>query len=68
MSRGALCSAWQVAFNRLLYYASFQEGNMDITGADVEWSKEEFVRVRLLHSVTLPLNIADMNSVERLVL
>jgi hypothetical protein len=41
---------------------------MDITGADVEWSKEEFVRVRLFPRVTLPLNIADMNSVERSIL
>jgi hypothetical protein len=46
MSRGTLCIAWQVAFNRLMYYASFQEeGCLGISDEDATWSKGEFAKV-----------------------
>jgi len=46
MSRVKLCDAWQIAFNRLIYYASFlEEKSVALDAADVEIFKEEFTVV-----------------------
>jgi len=46
MSRVKLCDAWQIAFNRLIYYASFlEEKSVALDAADVKIFKEEFTVV-----------------------
>jgi len=43
MSRVKLCDAWQIAFNRLLYYASFlEERPVKLDAPDIEVFKQEF--------------------------
>lgn len=43
MYRVELCDAWQIAFNRLLYYASFlEEGPVKLDPPDIEIFKQEF--------------------------
>ena len=43
MSRNGLCDAWQIAFNRLIYYASFlEEDTVRLEDVDVEFFKREF--------------------------
>jgi hypothetical protein len=43
MSRVKLCDAWQIAFNRLIYYASFlEEKSFPLDANDVEIFKQEF--------------------------
>ena len=46
MSRVKLCDAWQIAFNRLLYYASFlEERPVKLDPPDIEVFKKEFTVV-----------------------
>lgn len=46
MSRVELCDAWQTAFNRLLYYASFlEERPVKLDAPDIELFKQEFTIV-----------------------
>lgn len=46
MSRVKLCDAWQIAFNRLLYYASFlEERPVKLDAPDIEVFKQEFTVV-----------------------
>jgi len=48
MSRVNLCDAWRIAFNRLLYYASFlEEKSVKLDPADIEVIKQEFIVVSL---------------------
>lgn len=48
MSRVKHCDAWQIAFNRLLYFASFlEEKSVKLNPADVEVFKQEFTVVSL---------------------
>jgi hypothetical protein len=46
MSRGAMCDAWQIGFNRLIYYASFlEEDAVTLEPSDLEFIKHEFSAV-----------------------
>lgn len=47
MSRVKLCDAWQIAFNRLLHYASFlEEIPFKLSSADIQIINQEFIVVR----------------------
>ena len=49
MSRVKLCDAWQIAFNRLIYYASFlEENSVNVDPEDIEIFKKEFAVVSSL--------------------
>jgi len=57
MSRVKLCDAWQIAFNRLVYYASFLKKrpvNLDPPGIEVFQQEFTVVSLSTLPS-TLPL-------------
>ena len=52
MSRVKLCHAWQIAFNQLLYYASFsEEKSVKLDPIKVEVIKQEFIVVSLHRTI-----------------
>ena len=64
MSRVKLCDAWQIAFNRLLYYASFlEERPVKLDASDIEVFKQEFTVV----SFTTRLSGATTNTMSGMI-
>ena len=58
MSRVKLCDAWQIAFNRLIYYASFvEENSVHLDIEDVTIFKKEFTVVSPLLASLEPLTL-----------
>jgi hypothetical protein len=52
MSRVKLCDAWQIAFNRLLHYASFlEEIPSKLSPADIQVINQEFIVVRSHYTI-----------------
>jgi hypothetical protein len=46
LSRVGVCEAWQIAFNRLIYYASYlEESSVKWTASDVQFFKDQFSAV-----------------------
>jgi hypothetical protein len=66
LSRVGVCEAWQIAFNRLIYYASYlEESSVKWDARNVEFFKEQFSAVSplpvLFHPILLLLFRADDN-------
>ena len=66
MSRVGVCEAWQIAFNRLIYYASYlEESSVKWDAGDVQFLRAQFSAVSplpvLFHPILVSLFKADIN-------